>query len=118
MPVAQAEITRVHSDMQTKIAEFQKVNATPAFHLDEKLKSTPALLEEFKKDPIGVARREGFTVPDGFHLHFVNEKNEYFPPEGDAISQLQKGKTRPVWGRVEIRYAVGPGCVAACGVCW
>ncbi|MFF0949367.1 hypothetical protein ACFYE9_17345 [Rhizobium leguminosarum] len=118
MPAALAEINRVEASIKVALGDVAKINATPAFRLDEKLKADPALLEEFKKDPMGMAAREGFVIPPGFHIHFINENNEYFPPEGDAISQLQRGKTLPVWGRVEIRFAVGPGCIAACGICW
>lgn len=119
MAVSHEDIAQVHAHMREKLSAVHQLhdNAIAAFRLDEKLKADPTLLEEFKKDPIAVAKREGFTVPEGFHLHFINENNEYFPPEGDAISQLQRGKTHPVWGRVEVRWAVGAGCIAGCGAC-
>jgi hypothetical protein len=116
----EADISKVHGRLGKRLSALQedhKRNDKAAFHLDRKLKSDAALLDEFKKDPIAVAKREGMTVSEGFHLHFVNEKNEYFPPENDAISQLQAGKKTPIWGRLEIRYAVGPGCVVECGSC-
>jgi hypothetical protein len=68
MPVPHTDINQVHSHMHTKLSEIHQThanNGVAAFRLDEKLKSDPALLE-FKKDPIAVAKREGFIVPDGF----------------------------------------------------
>ena len=83
-----------------------------------KLKADEALLKEFIADPEGVAKREvGLVPPPGAHMHFINEKNEYFPPEADAIEQLQKGHSGNPWRRVEIRSAIGPGCYALCILC-
>jgi hypothetical protein len=91
---------------------------TPGYELDRRLKSDPKLLAEFKKNPAQVEKREvGLVVPDGWHSHFINENNEYFPPEGDAVSQLASGKSGKVWSRIEIRMAAGPGCYALCVLC-
>ena len=91
---------------------------SPCYELDRRLKADKNLLAEFTKNPEGVAKREvGLVPPPGTHMHFINEKNEYFPPEGDAISQLTAGQHGNPWSRVEVRAAVGPGCYALCIVC-
>jgi hypothetical protein len=91
---------------------------SPCYELDRRLKADKKLLAEFIDDPEGVAKREvGLVPPPGAHFHFINDKNEYFPPEGDAISQLIAGQHGNAWSRVEVRAAIGPGCVAACIVC-
>ena len=108
------------SNMRTLAAlkVFAAFDFTPGYDLDKRLKADPKLLAEFIKDPAGVAKREvGLVAPPGAHMHFINEKNEYFPPEGDAISQLHKGHTGEPWGRVEVRTAIGPGCYALCIGC-
>jgi len=92
---------------------------TPGYELDRRLKADPKLLAEFVKDPAGVAEREvGLVLPKGWHLHFITDKNEYRPPEGSAEAQLMAGHSKRPWSRVEIRTAVGPGCIACCGICW
>ena len=94
------------------------VDMTPCYELDKRLKADPALLAEFINDPVGISKREvGFIVPPEAHAHFVNEKNEYFPAEGDAIAQLMAGKSGNPWSRVEVRAAVGPGCYVLCIAC-
>jgi hypothetical protein len=114
----QAQVPAVLSSQKTAMTVLLSFDFTPAFELDARLKANKALLDEFIKNPAGVAKREvGMVVPAGFHLHFVDQENNYFPPEGDAVAQLQKGTGGKVWGRVEIRSAVGPGCVTLCGVC-
>lgn len=97
---------------------LSNVDMSPCYELDRRLKADKNLLAEFIGDPLGVAKREvGFVPPPDTHLHFVNERNEYFPPEGDAISQLAAGVHGNTWSRVEVRAAVGPGCIAMCQVC-
>ncbi len=92
---------------------------TPGYELDRLLKKDPELLKEFIKDPAAVAKREvGIILPKGWHMHFVNEKNEYMPPEGDALSQLAAGKSGKLWSRIEIRTAAGPGACVFCILCW
>ena len=60
---------------------------TPGYELDRRLKADPKLLAEFVNDPEGVAKREvNLVVPNGWHMHFINDKNEYMPAEGDAVS--------------------------------
>ena len=117
----QALISAVHVQamaVRSALSLLSNVDMTPCYELDRRLKSNPALLAEFVKDPVGVSQREvGFIVPPGAHAHFVNEKNEYFPPEGDAISQLSKGNSGVPWSRVEVRAAVGPGCYVLCIFC-
>ena len=110
-------------DMVKKMAEhLDKVDYTPLYELDYRLKNDPDLLQEFIKDPSEIIKRETGIVPlDEIHFHFINEKNEYLPAEGSAEQQLMfgiggKGHSNP-WGRVELRFAVGPGCIAACGIC-
>ncbi|MEH7424353.1 hypothetical protein [Bacillus thuringiensis] len=97
-------------------------NYSELYHLDFRLKRDPNLLEEFKNDPVAVIEREtNIKTTEDVHFHFINEKNEYFPEEGSAEKQLMfrdtgEGHTT-AWGRVEIRFAVGPGCVAICIIC-
>jgi len=112
--LASAQNSAVKATMQT----LQDFDFTLGYELDRRLKANPDLLAEFAKNPAEVAKREvGIEPPPGFHMHFITENNEYIPPEGDALSQLQLGKDGKVWSRVEIRTAVGPGCFAFCGIC-
>ncbi len=67
-------------DAQALLHTLSTFDFTPAYEMDKRLKSNPALLAEFTKDPVGVAKREvGLVAPPGVHMHFVNEENEYFP---------------------------------------
>jgi hypothetical protein len=111
-------VESTHNSMKQALKIAADFDHRPLYELDRKLKANAALLEEFKADPHGIAHREvEVEVPQGFHLHFVDENNNYHPPEGDAVSQLQAGKHKHAWSRVEIRSAVGPGCVIVCGHC-
>ena len=104
--------------VKSALTLLSNIDMTPCYELDRRLKADAALLAEFIKDPAGISQREvGFVVPPGAHAHFVNDKNEYFPPEGDAISQLVKGSSGVPWSRVEVRAAVGPGCYVLCIFC-
>jgi hypothetical protein len=97
---------------------LKDIDFTKGYEMDRRLKADTNLLAEFVKNPEEVAKREvGLEVPPGFHMHFVNEKNEYMPPEADALSQLSLGEDGRLWSRIEIRTAVGPGCYVFCGVC-
>ena len=114
-----SKMNEVLSAQSISIKSLVDFDFSPAYELDEKLKANDKLLDEFIKDPSGIAMREvGWTIPDGYHLHFIDKDNNYYPPENNAISQLQKGENGKVWNRIEIRSAVGPGCIAFCGVCW
>lgn len=95
-------------------AEFDKLYslASEIGEDDEKQKA-------FIADPAAYAMQSvGFLTPDGFHMHTVNERNEYFPPEGDASEQIASyGDTAERWARVEIRIGKGPKCYALCSYC-
>jgi hypothetical protein len=117
-PKLQAEITATHTTAKQLMQKMAETDHTPLYELDRRVKANPALLKEFVKDPAGFAKREvGFVGTEGCHLHFVDEKNEYTPKEGDAVSQLIAGKHGHPWSRVEFRTAIGPGCFMECGVC-
>ncbi|MDO6444123.1 hypothetical protein [Marinobacter sp. 2_MG-2023] len=99
--------------------DFDKVE-----ELGNKMVNNQSLLEEFKKSPEQVAFREvALTLPQGTHLHFIDRDNNYFPPEGDAVSQLlAEGNADRSWSRIETR--VGGGgeasptwCIGVCGLC-
>ena len=97
---------------------FRDVDFTKGYEMDRLLKDNPELLEEFVKDPEKVAKREvGLEPPKGFHMHFINENNEYMPPEGDSFSQIANGEDGKPWSRIEIRTGFGPLCYAFCGTC-
>jgi hypothetical protein len=113
-----AQVQARNTDAQNALKVLSTFDFTPAYELDRRLKADTKLLAEFIKNPSAVAKREvGLVVPKGTHLHFVNEKNKYFPPEGDAVSQLVEGRSGKPWTRVEIRSAIGPGCVTLCILC-
>ncbi|PRT04315.1 hypothetical protein C6352_27200 [Bacillus thuringiensis] len=108
-------------DCMNRMTDFLNNNdCTLLYELDYRLKQDPELLEEFKKDPMEIIVREtGFTIPDGgFHFHYIDENNKYYPEERDAIHQLMFGKTHTEkpWGRIEIRFGIGPGSIAQCDV--
>ena len=75
--------------------------------------------KSFIGDPSAYAfQTVGFETPEGFHMHLVDEKNQYHPPEGYAQSQLQEFTDEDGrWSRVEIRVGKGPKCYAFCGYC-
>jgi hypothetical protein len=104
--------------IKTGLELLQDFDFTKGYELDRRLKADPNLLAEFVQNPPEVAKREvGLEPPQGFHMHFINENNEYLPAEGDAISQLELGRDGSLWSRVEIRMAAGPGCYALCFIC-
>jgi hypothetical protein len=113
--------TQIHATAQTVKQGLQalaQIDMTPFYQFDMRLKSDKNLLEEFIADPVGVAEREtGILAPAGTHMHFINNRNEYSPPEGGALDQLLSKPSGAVWSRVEVRAAVGPGCYAFCFVC-
>ena len=114
-----AQVKTVVSAQAASMRTLMNFDFSPAFELDARLKANKELLQEFIQDPAAVAKREvGIVLPEGFHLHFIDQENKYHPAEGDALAQLQRGKDGKLWGRVEVRSAAGPGCIAACGICW
>ena len=101
------------------------VDFAKLYALGPQLVTNPALLEESKKTPEAVAKREvGLSLPLGVHLHFIDQDSNYFPAEGDAISQLNSHKsTSSAWGRVEFRVGGGDAihphwCIGACNICF
>lgn len=75
--------------------------------------------KSFVADPSAYALQSvGFVTPDGFHMHVVNERNEYFPPEGNAADQIASySDSEDQWARIEIRAGKGPKCYVLCGWC-
>ncbi|MDP7981531.1 hypothetical protein [Bacillus multifaciens] len=115
---------KTQTSLKNMINHLEKVDHTNLYELDYRLKNNPDLLKKFIENPQEVIEKEtGIKPLEGTHYHFINEKNEYFPPEGSAEQQLMfghenntEGQTKP-WGRVELRFAIGPGCIAVCGIC-
>ena len=114
----QQQVLDVSVKQKATLKMIAEHDFSPCYELDARCKANPELLKEFIADPAGVAKREvNYTAPEGFHMHFVDENNVYFPQEGDAISQLHKGQHGKVWQRIEVRTAAGPGCLINCGWC-
>jgi len=106
------------AETKTFVSSILDLPIEKGYEMDRRLKADPALLAEFIENPEEISRREvGIELPEGFHCHFVDENNVYYPSEGDALSQLSLGSDGRLWSRVEIRTAVGPGCFLFCGVC-
>lgn len=106
-------------DAMNRMTDFLSNNkCTLLYELDNRLKQDPKLLEEFKENPSLVITREtGLTIPGGdFHFHYIDKNNIYYPEERDAINQLmfEENDTRKPWSRLEVRFGIGPGCIAAC----
>ena len=101
-------------DAFLKDTDFEKF-----FQLADHIGDDGDKLKSFIANPEAYAFSEvGFKVPDGFHMHFVNEKNEYFPPEGNAAEQIASySDSEDRWSRIEIRAGKGPKCLVACGYC-
>ena len=117
MALNQQEVSHVKSVTTSALVATAGLNSDAVFALIDKMSQNIALLDAFKKDPEGVARQEGITIPAGFHLHYIAPDNSYMPDEAAAIKQLQDHGSTGAWSRVEVRYAVGPLCIGACGVC-
>ena len=116
-----AEEEEILEKVKSVLEDISNLDFRPLFELDKELAKSPELRAEFIKDPFGVAERYGFKMPEnlknkGFHMHWVDTDNNYYPSEGSAIDQLQKSGTKP-WARVEIRIGSAPGCIAFCGIC-
>jgi len=112
------EVPKVFSQARISLQAIAGHDFSPCFELDARCKADKNLLAEFIKDPEGIAKREvGYTPPAGFHLHFVDKDNNYFPSEGDPIKQLTSGEHGKIWTRIEVRTAAGPGCLVNCGWC-
>lgn len=115
---------KTQTALKNMVNHLEEIDHTNLYELDYRLKNDPDLLKKFIANPQEVIKNETGIVPlEGTHYHFINEKNEYFPPEGSAEQQLMfghrnstEGNLQP-WGRVELRFAIGPGCIAVCGVC-
>jgi hypothetical protein len=117
-PELGTQIQATAQGAQQILQAFAQIDVTPLYQLDMRLKSDKNLLDEFIADPAGVVQREtGIQAPAGTHFHFINNRNEYSPPEGGALDQLLQQPGGTAWSRVEVRAAVGPGCIAFCGVC-
>ena len=73
------------------LKEIAKLDLKPLFELDRELAASPQLRAEFIKDPFSVAERYGFKMPQklkGFHMHWIDSNNNYYPAKGSAIEQL------------------------------
>jgi hypothetical protein len=104
--------------VQSMLATLQGWDFSPCHILAEKLGTDRSLLAEFARDPVGVAKREvGYTPPDGFHMHFMDERLVLIPPEGDADAQLIANSTTEAWSRIEIRSGHKLMCLFNCGTC-
>lgn len=116
----QLEITYFkYKDSMSRLTKFlSNNNFTLLYELDYKLKHNPGLLEDFKKNPSLVIEKEtGLVIPKGdFHFHYVDKNNKYYPDETDAINQLMFGENdiQKPWTRLEVRFGIGPECIAAC----
>lgn len=107
-----------NANIHRAVTQIAKLDFSALFDFDLRLKTDPALRERFIADPNGVVAQEaGFVVPEGFHGHYIDGDNQYYPSEGEAMAQLKAGKLGETWVRVEIRVAAGPGCYAFCGYC-
>jgi hypothetical protein len=74
----------------------------------EKLKSGELTLEK-------LCSESGVTIPaGGWHTHFVDENNSYYPSEADAGVQIESMKPGELWNRAEFRYGSGK---IACTIC-
>ena len=121
MSIAPGLATQIHTNAQSVKQGLQalaQIDMTPVYQLDMRLKSDSNLLQEFIADQAAVLEREtGIVVPPGIHMHFIDNRNEYQPPEGGALDQLLSKPSGTAWSRVEVRAAVGPGCYAFCFFC-
>jgi hypothetical protein len=112
------KVRATQAEVRQMLHAFAELDLSSLHELDVRLKADSRLLEEFIANPTAVIHREtSFRGPPGIHYHFINDQNEYFPPEGSAIDQLRMKGSEDVWARLEIRVAVGPGCIAGCGIC-
>lgn len=117
-PELEIQVQAVTQSANQILKAFAQIDMSPLHQLDLRLKGDKNLLDEFIADPASVVQREtGIVAPNGTHFHFINNQNEYFPPEGGALQQLLSQSEGTAWSRVEVRSAVGPGCIAFCGVC-
>ncbi|PZE21340.1 hypothetical protein [Paenibacillus xerothermodurans] len=110
------QLRETFSGMKKAIDDLQnhmnRFDYTIVFQLAHRLKSNPDLLHEFMDSPAAVFEREtGMSPPPATQIHFVNNQNQYYPAEGSAEKQDGQADDTP-WGRVEYRFAMGPGCIA------
>lgn len=122
MAIKMGEEEKILERTKKVLEEIAKLDLKPLFELDRELAASPQLRAEFIKDPFSVAEKYGFKMPqnlkdEGFHMHWIDSNNNYYPAEGSAIEQLQKSGTKP-WTRVEVRIGTAPGCIALCGICF
>jgi hypothetical protein len=91
-----------------------RVDYDKMYEIAERASKDKSLFAEFDKDAAAAAKKtNGFTAPNGYHIHLVDEHNVYHPKEDDALTQISKAKNNK-WSRVEIRAGKWN---AACIIC-
>jgi len=116
-------VDEVQKAAQDVSEHYKKYNHVAFIDLHEKLLNDKKLYEEFVKNPNKVVEREtGIPSIKGAHYHFINEKNEFFPPEGEHEEEYMSGTGQGAWSRLEIRLSSAKGsalatCIILCNKC-
>jgi hypothetical protein len=80
------------------------VDYAKMYEIAETVAKNPALIGEFDRDPVAVAKKiNGFEPPAPFHMHVDDASNVYHPKEDDALSQISGKAAGTAWTRIEAR---------------
>jgi len=81
-----------------------------AYDVIDSLKDNPQAISDFEKDPNFFIKQLGHEIPDGFHVHYIDQDGNYFPKE-DNFTPSADGS------RLEARVDKGNVALGVCVYC-
>lgn len=83
---------------------------TWAYDVIDSLKNNPQAINDFEKDPNFFIKQLGHDIPEGFHVHYIDEQGNYFPNE-TVLTPTDDGS------RLEARIDKGNVALGVCVYC-
>lgn len=89
--------------LYSSFSSLQQVDYSKLFEIARVVKEKDELVK-FGENPGEYSKIvNGFSPPEGFHMHVVDKDNKYYPEEDDALSQLMSNADTENWTRIEVR---------------
>lgn len=89
--------------LSSSFVSLQQVDYSKLFEIAKVVKDKDDFVA-FGNDPNSYSKSvNGFSPPEGFHMHVVDSKNKYHPEENDALNQLLSNANTENWTRIEVR---------------
>lgn len=67
--------------LSTATTNLSSSNLTWVPNLLDELRDNQNEIDLFTLDPEGYIRGKGYDLPEGFHVHYIDQRGDYFPSE-------------------------------------